>query len=313
MAFDLDEEGDHARVSRAVERNPAKSPGVASYTFAGESSTFPEGEHAIWIKQCPSIFVSMPLSIPSTRAAAACPSSRRCVAAGGATLVQLRDKTQRHARHGRHRARGEGGARAVRRAAPDQRPGRRGARGRSRRRACRPDRHGGRGCAAPARAATRSSGCRSTPRRWPRRRRSSCSTMSASAASMRPRRRTRRSRRSASTGSPASSTCSAGAIRNSRSCAIAGINAANAGATIAAGADGVSVISALSLAPDPTAAAQDACARWSMTRSRRGKAGNDRRSRSPSRARIPAAAPASRPISRPSPRSASMARASSPR
>ena len=33
------------------------------------------------------------------------------------------------------------------------------------------------------------------------------------------------------------------------SCAIAGINAANAGATIAAGADGVSVISALSLAP----------------------------------------------------------------
>ena len=40
------------------------------------------------------------------------------------------------------------------------------------------------------------------------------------------------------------------------SCAIAGINAANAGATIAAGADGVSVISALSLAPDPTVAAK---------------------------------------------------------
>jgi thiamine-phosphate pyrophosphorylase len=40
------------------------------------------------------------------------------------------------------------------------------------------------------------------------------------------------------------------------SCAIAGINAANAGATIAAGADGISVISALSLAPDPTAAAK---------------------------------------------------------
>jgi thiamine-phosphate pyrophosphorylase len=40
------------------------------------------------------------------------------------------------------------------------------------------------------------------------------------------------------------------------SCAIAGINAANAGATIAAGAAGVSVISALSLAPDPTAAAK---------------------------------------------------------
>jgi thiamine-phosphate pyrophosphorylase len=40
------------------------------------------------------------------------------------------------------------------------------------------------------------------------------------------------------------------------SCAIAGINAANAGATIAAGASGVSVISALSLAPDPAAAAK---------------------------------------------------------
>jgi thiamine-phosphate pyrophosphorylase len=40
------------------------------------------------------------------------------------------------------------------------------------------------------------------------------------------------------------------------SCAIAGINAANAGATIAAGADGVSVISALSLAGDPSAAAK---------------------------------------------------------
>jgi thiamine-phosphate pyrophosphorylase len=40
------------------------------------------------------------------------------------------------------------------------------------------------------------------------------------------------------------------------SCAIAGINAANAAATIAAGADGVSVISALSLAGDPTVAAQ---------------------------------------------------------
>jgi len=43
---------------------------------------------------------------------------------------------------------------------------------------------------------------------------------------------------------------------NFPTCAIAGINAANAGATIAAGADGVSVISALSLAPDPTAAAK---------------------------------------------------------
>jgi thiamine-phosphate pyrophosphorylase len=40
------------------------------------------------------------------------------------------------------------------------------------------------------------------------------------------------------------------------SCAIAGINAANAGAAIAAGAGGVSVISALSLASDPSAAAK---------------------------------------------------------
>jgi thiamine-phosphate pyrophosphorylase len=40
------------------------------------------------------------------------------------------------------------------------------------------------------------------------------------------------------------------------SCAIAGITTANAGATIAAGADGVSVISALSLAPDPAVAAK---------------------------------------------------------
>jgi thiamine-phosphate pyrophosphorylase len=43
---------------------------------------------------------------------------------------------------------------------------------------------------------------------------------------------------------------------NFPTCAIAGINASNAGATIAAGASGVSVISALSLAPDPTAAAK---------------------------------------------------------
>jgi thiamine-phosphate pyrophosphorylase len=40
-------------------------------------------------------------------------------------------------------------------------------------------------------------------------------------------------------------------------CGIAGIDAGNAGAVIAAGADGVAVISALSLAPDPTAAARD--------------------------------------------------------
>ncbi len=39
-------------------------------------------------------------------------------------------------------------------------------------------------------------------------------------------------------------------------CGIAGINAGNAAEVIAAGADGVSVISALSLAPDPQAAAR---------------------------------------------------------
>lgn len=40
-------------------------------------------------------------------------------------------------------------------------------------------------------------------------------------------------------------------------CAIAGINAGNAAAVIEAGADGVSVISALSLSPDPAAAARE--------------------------------------------------------
>jgi thiamine-phosphate pyrophosphorylase len=39
-------------------------------------------------------------------------------------------------------------------------------------------------------------------------------------------------------------------------CGIAGIDAGNAGAVIAAGADGVAVISALSLTPDPAAAAR---------------------------------------------------------
>jgi thiamine-phosphate pyrophosphorylase len=39
-------------------------------------------------------------------------------------------------------------------------------------------------------------------------------------------------------------------------CGIAGIDASNAGAVIAAGADGVAVISALSLTPDPAAAAR---------------------------------------------------------
>jgi thiamine-phosphate pyrophosphorylase len=46
-------------------------------------------------------------------------------------------------------------------------------------------------------------------------------------------------------------------IGNFPSCAIAGITAANAGATVTAGADGVAVISALSAAPDPRAAARE--------------------------------------------------------
>jgi thiamine-phosphate pyrophosphorylase len=53
--------------------------------------------------------------------------------------------------------------------------------------------------------------------------------------------------------------CVAGALRRRAPtlplCGIAGIDAGNAGAVIAAGADGVAVISALSLAPDPAAAA----------------------------------------------------------
>lgn len=53
----------------------------------------------------------------------------------------------------------------------------------------------------------------------------------------------------------------AAAIRASKPdfpvCAIAGIDATNAGATIAAGADGVAVIAALSLAPDPMVAARE--------------------------------------------------------
>jgi thiamine-phosphate pyrophosphorylase len=42
-------------------------------------------------------------------------------------------------------------------------------------------------------------------------------------------------------------------------CGIAGIDASNAAAVIAAGADGIAVISALSLAPDPAAAARRLC------------------------------------------------------
>ena len=54
-------------------------------------------------------------------------------------------------------------------------------------------------------------------------------------------------------------------------CAIAGINVANAGDVIAAGADGVAVISALSLAPDPAKAAQDLRAVVDGALARRGR------------------------------------------
>jgi thiamine-phosphate pyrophosphorylase len=54
-------------------------------------------------------------------------------------------------------------------------------------------------------------------------------------------------------------------------CAISGINADNAAATIAAGADGVAVISALSLAADPAQAAQELRAVVDAALERRGK------------------------------------------
>jgi thiamine-phosphate pyrophosphorylase len=58
--------------------------------------------------------------------------------------------------------------------------------------------------------------------------------------------------------------------RNYPICAIAGINADNAGDVIAAGADGVAVISALSLASDPAAAAQNLRAVVDSALARRG-------------------------------------------
>jgi len=54
-------------------------------------------------------------------------------------------------------------------------------------------------------------------------------------------------------------------------CAIAGINAGNAADVIAAGADGVAVISALSLAPDPGKAAQELLAAVDHALERRGR------------------------------------------
>jgi thiamine-phosphate pyrophosphorylase len=54
-------------------------------------------------------------------------------------------------------------------------------------------------------------------------------------------------------------------------CAISGINSGNAGETIAAGADGVAVISALSRAPDPGEAARDLRAVVDAALKRRGQ------------------------------------------
>jgi thiamine-phosphate pyrophosphorylase len=54
-------------------------------------------------------------------------------------------------------------------------------------------------------------------------------------------------------------------------CAIAGINSGNAADVIAAGADGVAVISALSLAPDPATAAQNLRAVVDGALTRRGR------------------------------------------
>ncbi len=54
-------------------------------------------------------------------------------------------------------------------------------------------------------------------------------------------------------------------------CGISGINAGNAAEVVAAGADGVAVISALSLAPDPALAAQDLRAVVDAALKRRGQ------------------------------------------
>jgi thiamine-phosphate pyrophosphorylase len=54
-------------------------------------------------------------------------------------------------------------------------------------------------------------------------------------------------------------------------CGIAGIDASNAAAVIAAGADGVAVISALSLVPDPAAAARELRAIVDATLAKRGR------------------------------------------
>src|SRR5262249_61738113 len=86
-------------------------------------------------------------------------------------------------------------------------------------------------------------------------------------------------------------------------CAIAGIDASNAAATIKAGADGVAVISALSLAENPPDAARELRAIVDPALAER--TGKRPRSRSPLRAPIPAGRPGPRPSWRRSPRSGS--------
>ena len=83
-----------------------------------------------------------------------------------------------------------------------------------------------------------------------------CSTMRASAASMR---RSRRQQENPPIGPEGLARIAAVLRRRAPNVpvvGIAGIDAGNAAAVIAAGADGVAVISALSLAPDPAAAAR---------------------------------------------------------
>ena len=93
---------------------------------------------------------------PGALPAAALGRLAAAAARGGATLFQLRDKRRRRdASSSEARAR-SGGAGAVRRAAAGQRPGRRGAGRRRRRRACRPGRHGAGGCPPAPRRRTRS-------------------------------------------------------------------------------------------------------------------------------------------------------------
>ena len=222
-------------------------------------------------------------------------------------------QAQRHPRHGRDRARGEGGARAVRRAAADQRPGRRGARRRRRRRACRADRHGAarmRGAcsgrdaiiglsintealaeAAPIELldyvgiggvyATTSKDQKKPP---------------IGVDGLAPhRRRVPRARSEIPVLRHRRHQCRQCRRDDRRRCRRR-----------------VGDLGAVARARSDRCREGDA-RRGRRRRSPAAEASNDRRSPSPSPARIPAAAPASRPISRPSPRSASMARASSPR